>query len=86
MKDKRIEKLIDRRNEINSELRKIEFELFIIVRNYIHKGNIKVYNIEHIKMGSWDCENSPIGICVYDDIEDPYYDNCIFCQEPHERK
>lgn len=34
----------------------------------------------------WPCEDSPIGICIYNDFEDPAHDFCIFCQEPEERK
>jgi len=36
--------------------------------------------------GSWDCEDSPLGVCVYNHIEDPALDYCLFCGEPDERK
>ena len=34
----------------------------------------------------WDCKKSPIGWCVYDNIEDIYHDCCVFCGKPEERK
>lgn len=33
-----------------------------------------------------DCENSPVGFCVYDEDEDPVRDMCLFCNQPEERK
>jgi len=36
--------------------------------------------------GTWDCEKSPVGKCVYDFLEDPCMDSCIFCHDPEERK
>jgi len=41
---------------------------------------------EAVAIGDWNCPNSPIGLCVYDDYGDPAWDNCIFCGYPHERK
>lgn len=34
----------------------------------------------------WGCEKSPIGWCVYDKVEDPAHDSCVFCGEPEKRK
>jgi len=34
----------------------------------------------------WDCNKSPVLLCVYDSIEDPAMDQCIFCGDPEERK
>ena len=34
----------------------------------------------------WQCEDSPVGLCVYDSINDPASDQCIFCGDPDERK
>lgn len=34
----------------------------------------------------WKCDNSPVGYCVYDIIEDPAHDDCLFCGQPEERK
>ena len=34
----------------------------------------------------WACNESPVLLCVYDTIEDPAMDQCIFCGDPEERK
>ena len=34
----------------------------------------------------WKCRESHIGYCVYDVVDDPAHDDCIFCHEPEERK
>ena len=34
----------------------------------------------------WRCKDSPLGWCVYDNMEDRYHDDCLFCHEPEERK
>jgi len=39
-----------------------------------------------IEIGHWDCDSSPIGICAYDGYEDTIHDNCLYCNEPEERK
>ena len=44
------------------------------------------HNVEDLTIGDWKCDNSPLGVCVYDDCEDRCHDNCIFCGEPNERK
>jgi len=36
--------------------------------------------------GGWNCLESPIGCCLYNDAEDPAHDDCLFCHEPEERK
>ena len=39
-----------------------------------------------LSYGSWDCEKSPTGSCVYNTDMDPAHDECLFCREPEERK
>jgi len=34
----------------------------------------------------WDCIDSPVYTCIYDDLEDRAHDRCIFCGLPEERK
>lgn len=36
--------------------------------------------------GTWDCENSPVGCCIYNTFEDPSHDGCLVCLGPEERK
>ena len=43
-------------------------------------------NVGAIEIGHWACDYSHIGICVYDDWSDPIHDNCLYCNEPEERK
>lgn len=37
-------------------------------------------------IGWWCKENTPDGLCVYDEEKDPHHDNCLYCHEPEERK
>lgn len=64
-----------RRNIINIELQ-IEDEV---------RKTMPIFGIEHT-LGTWLCEKSPVGLCIYDHFEDRALDNCLFCGEPHERK
>ena len=34
----------------------------------------------------WECEKSPFGWCVYDPVNDPAMDECLYCGDPYERK
>jgi hypothetical protein len=35
----------------------------------------------------WTCQQSPIGVCIYHPPTDKgYYDSCLFCGQPMERK
>ena len=43
------------------------------------------FSFEH-KIGTWECEDSPLGLCVYNHFEDRCWDNCLFCHQPDERK
>lgn len=39
-----------------------------------------------IALGSWTCENSPIGHCIYNLRADWGKTNCLYCHESDERK
>lgn len=41
---------------------------------------------EVVYLGHWDCPESPIHRCIYNQDEDPYCDDCIICHDPEERK
>jgi hypothetical protein len=42
---------------------------------------------DHLELVNfWDCPESPTGNCVYDNVADPAWDDCLFCHQPHERK
>ncbi len=34
----------------------------------------------------WDCPTSPFNKCVYNSVDDPCLDDCLFCHQPYERK
>lgn len=33
-----------------------------------------------------ECQASPVGVCLYDEYDDPARDCCLACGEPEERK
>jgi hypothetical protein len=39
-----------------------------------------------VVLGTWDCDESPTGSCVYNDETDPCHDQCVVCGDPDERK
>lgn len=41
---------------------------------------------EGVVIGSWDCPTSPVGVCAYDTSTDRCCDECLFCEEPSERR
>jgi hypothetical protein len=56
----------------------------------IEVGSLEVsiaekYNLLDKLRGSWECPNSPLGKCFYEQ-DDGAMDDCIFCHEPDERK
>lgn len=46
----------------------------------------ELLGIEELDLGSHECPTSPIQTCVYDAREDPAHDDCLFCEDPSERK
>lgn len=66
--------------DIKDEIMSLKDEMYKIAQSKIpgwHFSNV---------VGSWDCDESPLGLCVYDITHDPAEDNCIYCNEPNERK
>lgn len=42
---------------------------------------------DNLVVGTWECvPTNPMGVCVYDDENDPCNDFCLFCGHPDERK
>lgn len=33
-----------------------------------------------------ECSKSPVGVCLYDDLDDSAHDQCLACGQPEERK
>lgn len=73
--------LVFQRSEFINKLR-LKAEALLLP--FIGSNPITNY-VWDVKNG-WGCEKSPLGVCVYDDAEDPCHDQCIFCYEPYERK
>ena len=45
-----------------------------------------VVSYEDLELSNlWKCADSPTGFCIYDNLEDPAWDNCLFCNDPYER-
>ncbi len=75
----------------DSELEDMELDLEELKKDIKQKKYDLIFDItglqpDKIRLGDWDCEKSPTGKCVYDIIEDPCRDHCVFCGEPDERK
>lgn len=57
------------------------------IKSQIYRKAISGYHfMSHDIPGEWDCNQSPIGTCVYNHMKDLAHDDCIFCHEPEERK
>jgi len=67
--------------EIKKEIFELEYEQEQILDKHLGKNEGQWHRV-----GEWECENSPVGFCVYNPFKDRALDNCIFCHEPHERK
>lgn len=73
------------------ELQDMEFELEELQKAIQNKKYDLVFDVtglqpKEIIFGDWDCDKSPIGTCVYDRVEDPACDCCVFCNEPDDRR
>ena len=68
---------------------KLELDNKILGNNSLsglEKIRLEVEAPEFLVLGTWTCIASPTGSCVYDEVNDPYRDCCIFCGKPEERK
>ncbi len=54
--------------------------------DFLAQRRSEIETPEYLVLGTWTCIASPTGSCVYDKINDPVQDCCIFCGEPEERK
>lgn len=76
-----IEKAKDRIDDLRMDKAQAENAIDAVVRRLFPE-----YSNVANTLGSWDCDKSPVGLCIYNHLDDPAMDNCIFCGEPHERK
>lgn len=76
----------------DSELEDMEFDLKELKEEIKRKKYDLVFDITGLQSNEisfsdfWKCSKSPTGMCVYDNIEDPAHDSCVFCHEPEDRK
>ena len=69
--------------DAGKEIDEINHEIEAIYEKYIPEGS----SAWEYRIGTfWECDSSPFGLCMYHQMFDPCWDNCIFCGEPHERK
>ena len=76
--EKELEIISEQLAEKESELDEIRIK--IITESF----DLKV--AKHIVIGCHECKDSPIGVCFYDSIGDPAWDDCLICGYPDERK
>jgi hypothetical protein len=92
-----LEVLLDRREKLEEQLSELDEEQMWTVLRLVTENRDKIleysksfllgaaFTEDDLTLGVHSCE-SPIGICVYDDTNDPNHDHCLFCGDPRERK
>jgi len=63
------------------KLRDIRMAQDTILDKYLGEGEGQFHRV-----GTWPCQKSPVGICIYNPALDRAWDNCIFCHKPHGRR
>ena len=83
------ESILNMVNFYDNEISRIEAKQIFLLRelrvNLQKDTGLENPNTD-ITYSGWDCPESIIGKCVYDEDEDPGHDCCIYCNEPSERK
>lgn len=78
--------LLRRANDVRQV---IESDFAQIVRAYASrdiKDDGESLGWDYVIGFTWDCEKSPIGLCIYNHYKDRAHDSCVFCHDPAERK
>ena len=73
--EKAIKNIQNRLSEISKEVEELNMRE---LSNFLQKPKIALHSIE---IGEKGCEESPIGLCVYDSSREDW-DVCIFCDNP----
>ena len=84
MKNKEIENGLEGIGILENEMGKLEAKIDEWVRSIVQKDFPEAINI--FCPFIYECEKSPFGWCVYDEITDPAKDHCLYCGKPYERK
>jgi hypothetical protein len=64
-------------------------EIERLVQNTVQPMFPEMDKDDLVYTGEWDCEapdTNPFPSCVYNEMEDPCRDDCLFCHQPAERK
>ena len=75
--NKDLQDMYDELEELRRDIRKKGLEL-IFDTTGLQESEIAISKM-------WKCDKSPIGYCVYDKIEDPPHDYCVYCNKPEDR-
>ncbi len=62
----------------------LEGELLRLYNSILTKHGIATQYM--IAPGTCQCDESPIGSCVYNYFQDPCHEDCIFCHESEDKK
>lgn len=96
--DQKLQKLFDQSIIKRDEINTAEWELNRIWNEFTDRAieliesfskELEITNMENIEIpASWECKDSrnPAFFCIYDSVNDPCYDHCLFCGYPEERK
>ncbi|KQO98155.1 hypothetical protein [Leifsonia sp. Leaf264] len=79
-------------------VRSLRREAFAVVRAYLEQerqftgqitaliaGELGIPKRD-VVLGHHECPTSPTRQCVYNDADDSYWDDCVYCHQPSERK
>ena len=75
--------LSERKDKLEAAMWAIEAELLKVAAKALERDD---HGVEGGDIWECDDKRNPIGMCVYDGMEDPCWDECLFCGEPYERK
>ncbi len=59
------------------EIAKRNMAIEVILVEYLGNKLPKYYHVTNM----WDCHESPVGLCIYDEKEDHMNEHCIFCNQ-----
>lgn len=88
MNRENIEELIEEIREVDTVLSSIKSKLYAALQK-THRDAIKASGLKfegdmaNLEFGHHECVDSPTNECIY---EDGYFDECIVCGAPEERK
>lgn len=82
--ESRIESLSNDLDSLDETMQRRKLELVHAVLG--RPVEVEVLGESEIELGYHECPKSPTDECVYDVVQDPCQDSCLFCEQPRERK